>query len=135
MSGQKDKLSNAQKQVFAGSRQSDSFTLVVVPTAGDTEGDGEGEADEDMVASRIEAGRPNVNTRKEFDATNLKIGRDEPAHLRSVWYDLGCREKLILLAPHRTGRVCHGRLFDHETPERRHVLVSEPFIDIPFIHP
>ncbi len=88
-------------------------------------------ADVDAATARVETGRPNVDAFEESDTTDLEIGRDEPAHLSSVWHLLECGQKFVLLVPGLPGRVGDWRLLDGEPSERRFVFASELLVGIP----
>lgn len=126
----RDKPSRDQESL-PGSRQPDAVEAAVAPIAVDVEAAGIEAADVDTVTARVETGSPNVNAFKESDTTNLKIGRDEPAHLGGVRHLLECGEKLVLLVPVFAGRVRNRRLLDQEPAEGRLVLAGELLIGIP----
>lgn len=75
----RDKPSRDQESL-PGRRHAEVVIAAAIVPAADAETPGIEAADEDTVTARVETGRPNVNTFEESDATDLVIGRDEPAH-------------------------------------------------------
>lgn len=113
------------------SRQTQIAVAVADPVAADVQTLGIEAADADVVTARVETRRADVDVLEESDTTNLKIGRDKPAHLGGVRHLLERGQKLVLIVPVFAGRVRHGRLLDGEPSERRLVFVGELLVGIP----
>src|SRR3989338_10435639 len=111
--------------------QTDVVVVVVVPVDADIEPALAEVADIDTVAARSDRGSPNIGLLEEPRATHLVEGRDEPAHLASVWNLLFLREKPRLLVPVLIERVRNGLLADGEPLGLGLVAVAEGVTFIP----
>lgn len=103
--GKRNNGPSRDQESLPGSRQPEVVAVVVEPSVADVEPAGIEAADDDTATARAETGRPNTNAFEESDTTNLKVGRDEPAHLGCVRRLLECGEKLVLIVPRLAGRV------------------------------
>ena len=119
------------QDLLPGRRNADAVDPNVVAPAADVETPGIEAADAHTATVREERGRTNVDVLEESDATNLEVGRDEPAHLCGVRHALECGQELALLLPRLARRVQNRRLLDGEPSERRLVLAGELLIRVP----
>lgn len=122
-----------QGSLLPAGRHTKVVAAAIARVVADAETRGIEEADDDAATVRAETGRPNVDAFKEADATNLKVGRDEPAHFGSVRHLLECGQELALLIPVFAGRVRDWRLLDGEPSERRLVLTGKLLVAIPLL--
>ena len=119
------------QDLLPGRRNTDIGIATVVAPAVDNETPVIEAADVDTVTIRVDGGRANVDAFEEPGTTDLKVGRDEPAHLGGIRNVFERREKLALLFPVFAGRVRNRRLPDGEPSERRLVLAGELLIGVP----